>query len=125
MLHVSRKESGSRRRRVIFFLVLGLSLVRVFRIGLRSFRLVFTPQSEHLIRYSFDNPLSHTHHIVPGRPPQHKRVSIALMLSLNAWRPQKLVERGDQQILAAIRLFEAYGAELSQPRRNQDQSLLD
>jgi hypothetical protein len=47
------------------------------------------------------------------------------MLTLNAWKHKKLVERGDQQILAAVRLLEAYGAELCQSRRNQAQGLLD
>ena len=49
------------------------------------------------------------------------------MLTLNSWRPKKLVEQGDQLILAAVHeilLLEAYGAELSQSRRNQAQSLL-
>jgi hypothetical protein len=50
------------------------------------------------------------------------------MLTLNAWIPKKLVEQGDQRILAAIHelhLLEAYGAELGHSRRNQAQSLLD
>lgn len=50
------------------------------------------------------------------------------MLTFNAWRPKKLIEQGDQLILAAIyelHLLETYGAELSQSRRNQAQSLLD
>ena len=47
------------------------------------------------------------------------------MLTLNAWRPKKLIEQGDQKILAAIRSLEAYGTELSQSRRNQAQGLLD
>lgn len=50
------------------------------------------------------------------------------MLTFNAWRPNKLVEQGDQLISAAIyelHLLEAYGAALSQSRGNQAQSLLD
>ena len=46
------------------------------------------------------------------------------MLTLDARRPKKLVERGKQEILAAVRSLEAYGAELSHSRRNQAQGLL-
>ncbi len=58
-------------------------------------------------------------------PLQHQRVSPALMLTFDVWRPKKLVEHGDQQISAAVHLLASYGAQLSRSRRDQAQGLLD
>ena len=74
--------------------------------------------------FALSSPFLHRSH----HPPQYQRVNPTPMFTFNEWRPKKLVEQGDQLISAAVHelhLLEAYGAELSQPRRNQAQSLLD
>jgi hypothetical protein len=40
------------------------------------------------------------------------------------WRPTRLVESGDQQVSAALRLLAIRGHELSQPARDRAQDLL-
>jgi hypothetical protein len=67
-------------------------------------------------------------HTTPQRRPPYQIVNPTPMLTLNAWRPKKLVEQGDQRILAAVHefhLLETDGAELGHSRHNQAQSLLD
>jgi hypothetical protein len=67
-------------------------------------------------------------HTIHQRRPSYQSVKPTPMLTLSAWRPKKLVEQGDQRILAAVHelhLLETDGAELGHLRRNQAQSLID
>ena len=47
------------------------------------------------------------------------------MPTFNTWRPNKIVERGENQISEATRLLASYEAELDQSKRDHARSLLD
>jgi hypothetical protein len=46
------------------------------------------------------------------------------MAIFNSWRPQKMLEEGDQQIQEARLFLQNYGARLTQARRYQAEDLL-